>query len=670
MIYGYVECLIITGNFTKISKITNINTDTNTITVSDYRDLSEDNNYLLPIQEIVNQTGDRYIGYLSEGAHVEGRENMAAGDASHAEGYSTQAIGKQSHTEGFSTIANGYYQHVQGTYNIPDTSSLDIVGNGSFFDGIRSNAYTLDWNGNAWYSGDVYVGSTSGTNKDEGSKKLITLDEIPTATSEALGLIKVGENLSISDDGTLSAQAGTTIKNLVDGDGTGALKQIGATKASGIDSFAEGRNSVASGDCSHSEGYVTVAFGFASHAEGVDTQTRQRAFTIISGDSTTKTYTLNNITGLTVGMTYGFKNINRNLPHAGTITAIDTNTKTVTVSSYYNLDADDNYLFISNKPKLGDVYLPDSGYAAHSEGNGSLASASASHAEGTDTISTGHSSHSEGFRTTADGNYSHSEGRNTWASGYISHAEGQNTVAAHPQSHAEGLGTIANGDNQHVQGKYNISDYTSLDIIGNGTSEDARSNAYTLDRNGNAWYSGDIYTGSTSGTNKDSGSKKIATEEYVDNKKVDKTTTIAGIDLQDNITVSELASALKVEILKSDNPIGHIRLEVTNTNPADYLGFGTWVLWGAGRVPVGVDTTDTDFATVEKLIGEKTHSLTFAEMPNNTVGTTTEMTGGATDGYLMTGSYTQKSSRNLGGSGQAHNNIQPSITCYMWKRVS
>ena len=39
-----------------------------------------------------------------------------------------------------------------------------------------------------------------------------------------------------------------------------------------------------------------------------------------------------------------------------------------------------------------------------------------------------------------------------------------------------------------------------------------------------------------------------------------------------------------------------------NTNPSTYLG-GTWVAWGAGKVPVGVDTTDTDFATVEKTGG-------------------------------------------------------------------
>jgi hypothetical protein len=68
-------------------------------------------------------------------------------------------------------VATGDYSHVQGKYNIPDSSSAHIVGNGS--EAGRSNAHTLDWDGNAWFSGDVYVGSTSGTNKDNGSVKLV-----------------------------------------------------------------------------------------------------------------------------------------------------------------------------------------------------------------------------------------------------------------------------------------------------------------------------------------------------------------------------------------------------------------------------------------------------------------------------------------------------------------
>lgn len=91
------------------------------------------------------------------------------------------ALGDGSHTEGKNIIAIGENQHVQGQYNISNTTSAHIVGNGT--DSKRSNAHTLDWDGNAWYAGDVYIGSTSGTNKDEGSKKLATEDFVSNAIS-------------------------------------------------------------------------------------------------------------------------------------------------------------------------------------------------------------------------------------------------------------------------------------------------------------------------------------------------------------------------------------------------------------------------------------------------------------------------------------------------------
>lgn len=115
------------------------------------------------------------------------------------------------------------------------------------------------------------------------------------------------------------------------------------------------------------------------------------------------------------------------------------------------------------------------------------------------------------------GKYAWAEGKGTIASGEKSHAEGYITIASGTTSHAEGWSTIAQGDNQHVQGKYNISDTTSAHIVGNGSGSN-KSNAHTLDWSGNAWFAGDVYTGSTSGTNKDAGSKVLATKEYVDSK--------------------------------------------------------------------------------------------------------------------------------------------------------
>lgn len=89
-------------------------------------------------------------------------------------GNNCEASGFLSYAEGGETIASGYYQHVQGMFNVEGPEYSHIVGNG--YTDNRSNAHTLDWDGNAWFAGDVYVGSTSGTNKDEGSVKLATQD--------------------------------------------------------------------------------------------------------------------------------------------------------------------------------------------------------------------------------------------------------------------------------------------------------------------------------------------------------------------------------------------------------------------------------------------------------------------------------------------------------------
>lgn len=141
-----------------------------------------------------------------------------------------------------------------------------------------------------------------------------------------------------------------------------------------------------------------------------------------------------------------------------------------------------------------------------------------SHAEGKDTTASGQASHAEGYYTKATNSFAHAEGTNTTASGQHSHAEGNNTIASGFSSHAEGRGTVAQRKTQHVQGEYNILDTTGsttttegkyAHIVGNGDSDTARSNAHTLDWEGNAWYSGDVYVGSTSGTNRDDGSLRL-----------------------------------------------------------------------------------------------------------------------------------------------------------------
>ena len=252
----------------------------------------------------------------------------------------------------------------------------------------------------------------------------------------------------------------TPINNIEDGDGYYSIQTAWG--------------SFTSGDYSSAIGYDVITYGDYSHAEGQESSTSSRGFSVSSFNKDNKTYTLNSISNLKTGLVccclVGIQNNSSN-PRcsyfSGEITNIDTNTNTITVSEFvepYNMGTELNdykyYLRIDGERYLGDYDLTE------------LAN--------------------------------------------CSHAEGHKTLTLGENSHTEGYHTEARGDNQHVQGKYNIPDQSSAHIIGNG-SWMRKSNIHTLDWSGNAWFAGDVYIKSTSGTNKDSGSKKLATEEYVTN---------------------------------------------------------------------------------------------------------------------------------------------------------
>ena len=144
-----------------------------------------------------------------------------------------------------------------------------------------------------------------------------------------------------------------------------------------------------------------------------------------------------------------------------------------------------------------------------------------------------------------------------------------------------------------------------------------------------------------------------------------------------NTDVTNIKNGTNIEnIMLANYPVGSIYFSVDSANPSTKFG-GTWVAWGAGRVPVGVDTADRAFSTVEMKSGEKVHLLTQSELPP-TLDFKTDNIGfqvygeGTNQGEEVATAFGSNTTLTLinSGGGTAHNNLQPYITCYMWKRTA
>ena len=100
-----------------------------------------------------------------------------------------------------------------------------------------------------------------------------------------------------------------------------------------------------------------------------------------------------------------------------------------------------------------------------------------------------------GYNNTASGQGCFATGRECTASEDAAFAEGSYTEASGYASHAAGYGTKATNMNQFVIGKYNSTVYpgSNLFCIGNGTSDNNRSNALTVDSSGNVEIQGGYY---------------------------------------------------------------------------------------------------------------------------------------------------------------------------------
>ena len=164
-----------------------------------------------------------------------------------------------------------------------------------------------------------------------------------------------------------------------------------------------------------------------------------------------------------------------------------------------------------------------------------------------------------------------------------------------------------------------------------------------------------LQTGLSSKVDKETG-KGLSSNDYTDTDK-------AKVDSALQSTLSEIMLAIY--------PVGAIYMSTLNANPSTLFG-GTWEAWGGGRVPVGVDTSNLKYLLPNMQGGEETHTLTIDEMPAHTHWIAQHDNSGSTMAWtpeVQSSFYAYGSETTSRGGSQAHNNMPPYITCYMWRRT-
>ncbi len=477
----------------------------------------------------------RIKGSLPRTGQLQTGTGSATGQYAVATGQDTAASGTASSAHGDGTIANHLAQHVFGEYNAADTSEaaatqrgdyVEIVGNGTP-SGERSNARTLDWSGNEALAGDLTIRKGKANEESLGAHFPGSgCFEAGTGTSG--GAYSSAEGYETVADGTYSHAEGykTYTKN-----------------GSGMGAHAEGGQTAANGSYSHAEGYKTTAGGMYSHAEGANTTTSQ-ASAHAEGSNTAASGVAGHAEGhgsqatAEAAHAEGCARASGRYAHAEGDSALASGHASHAEGAIHEVESDG---------AVEEHITTASGKGSHAEGSGTRASGVSAHAEGAMTEATGESAHAEGSETVASGDGAHAEGQKTEATGYYSHAEGVETaahaLAAHAEgleswaigwySHAQGQGTTAKNRSQHVMGEFNEDDPSSAssnergmyaEIVGNGTSDTARSNARTLDWSGNETLAGTL---TANGVNLNEAVEALQNERHMGDYRIIKKTRTA-----------------------------------------------------------------------------------------------------------------------------------------------
>ena len=451
-------------------------------------------------------------------SHAEGNGSEAGGTSSHSEGYYTKANGNNSHSEGKNTVAGGQSSHSEGESSTSSGDNSHSEGYSTIASGTNSHAEGE----NSKASGPCsHAEGSGGTYTENGAEY----------TSQAAGTADHVEGLQCLTQAGIPGNHAEGYQTKAIG---GASHAEGyGTKAAGNYSHVEGNNNTASGASSHSEGSGTTASGVQSHAEGSNS--------IAAGPQSHAEGT---------GGTYTESGVEYTSQAPGTADHVE-GYQCLTQNGTPGNHAEGYRTKATGGACHSEGYGTQStAVFTHAEGYFTKATAYTAHSEGSYAEATGSSSHAEGDHTAARNSGAHAEGSYSEAKEYCSHAEGNHTVAEAAMSHAEGEYTIAAGSRSHVVGRYNVADsYDSwtewtpgescvvgdkrkrtrivdeqtvvsgyictvdnsdadwddlhwetdnerknfVEVVGNGTADNARSNARATDWDGNGFYKGDVY---------------------------------------------------------------------------------------------------------------------------------------------------------------------------------
>lgn len=454
----------IADNFTKGFRSINVNVDDGTYNYEELNNKPSINN----VELIGNKTSDdlNLVGAKSDGTNAEifnnYEKNIAIGNYSTASGDSTTAYGGSSHAEGYSQKSQ------QDVVDVRTLSRDEITYNFKY--GSANNRATVSYGYGSHAEGNTTL--ASGTYSHTEGQFTVAYGQ----ASHAEGATGFAKGMSSHTEGT-------------------------ACNAIEDYSHAEGHNTFSLGKASHSEGYTqnniivttllnydpvydtkpkktdventwdttkfNMAYGDYSHTEGYDCLA-SGTYSHAEGNNTTARGECSHVEGV----------LNKSLA-------------TASHAEGSNTTASANYSHAEGLQTIA------SGERSHAEGLNTIASSYDCHAEGYYTIASSTAAHAEGYETQATNTFAHAEGYKTIASGHNSHAEGSETTASGVYSHSSGQGTKASKSHQTVIGKYNKEDTYSggkyAFIIGSGSSDNSRSNAFAIEWDGTIHFNHPTY---------------------------------------------------------------------------------------------------------------------------------------------------------------------------------